>query len=207
MTSLAFEFSSDRRTVAVARNGQLLAQSTLERLRETPLPSLVSSVLTEAGVQPRGIDRLVVGLGPGSYTGVRLAISFAQGWHLGLGAPVVGISSLEALAATAGQIGGVTLLAVDAQRGEYAVAKAESGRLLEPPRLCSLDDIKTQMGTGLRVAGPDLGRSLPDAIALHPEAAWLAHQADQHEPSPPEQLAAVYLREASFVKAPTPRIA
>jgi tRNA threonylcarbamoyladenosine biosynthesis protein TsaB len=205
MTSLAFEFSSDRRTVAIARGGRILSCTTLERVRETPLPSLVAQVLTDAKVQSQDIDRLVVGLGPGSYTGVRLAISFAQGWHLGLGTPVVGISSLDALAAAAQDLAGVTLLAVDAQRGEYAVARAEGGRLTEPPRLCSLDDIKTQMGLGLRVAGPDLGPSVPGAIALHPEATWLSLQSDQHMPTPPEHLAPVYLREASFVKAPTPR--
>ena len=80
-----------------------------------------------------------------------------------------------------------------------------SGRLLEPPRLCSLDDIKSQMGSGLRVAGPDLGPALPDAIALHPEATWLALEAERRTPTPPEDLAPVYLREASFVKAPAPR--
>ena len=205
MTSLAFEFSSDRRTVAIARDGKILAHTTLERVRETPLPSLVAKTLADCGVQPEGIDRLVVGLGPGSYTGVRLAISFVQGWHLGRGTPVVAVSSLEALASAAQHLQGCTLLAVDAQRGEYAVARAESGRLLEPPRLCSLDDIKSQMGSGLRVAGPDLGPALPDAIALHPEATWLALEADRRTPTPPEELAPVYLREASFVKAPAPR--
>lgn len=205
MTSLAFEFSSDRRTVAVARERHVLAQTTLERVRETPLPSLVSRVLAEAGVHPRDVDRLVVGLGPGSYTGVRLAISFAQGWHLGLGTPVVGIPSLAALAAAAEHLEGVTLLAVDAQRGEYAVARTEAGRLLESPRLCSLDDIKTEMGQGLRVAGPDLGPALSDAMVLHPEARWLSLHEDGYAPTPPEELAAVYLREAAFVKAPTPR--
>ncbi len=205
MTSLAFEFSTDRRTVAIARDGLILAQSLLERVRETPLPSLVDQVLKEGGLQPIQIDRLVVGLGPGSYTGVRLAISFVQGWHLGQGTAVVGLSSLEALAAAAKHLDGRTLLAVDAQRGEYAVAMTESGHLTEPPRLCSLDDIKAQMGLGLRVAGPDLGITLPGAVALHPEATWLAVMADQCAPTPPERLAPVYLREAAFVKAPTPR--
>ncbi len=205
MTSLAFEFSTDRRAVAIARDGLILAQSLLERVRETPLPSLVDRVLKEGGLQPRQIDRLVVGLGPGSYTGVRLAISFVQGWHLGLGTEVVGLSSLEALAAASEYLEGRTLLAVDAQRGEYAVARAESGRLTEPPLLCSLDDIKAQMGLGLRVAGPDLGITLPGAVALHPKATWLAVMADQCAPTPPERLAPVYLREAAFVKAPTPR--
>lgn len=207
MTSLAFEFSSDRRSVAIARDGQILGQTTLERVRETPLPSLVDTVLTGCGIQPRDIDRLVVGLGPGSYTGVRLAISFAQGWNLGLGTPVIGISSLESVAASARHFEGVTLLAVDAQRGEYAVAKSEGGRLLEPARLCSLDELKAQMKLGLRVAGPDLGPSLAGAIGLHPEATWLALQSDRRDPVAPETLAPVYLREASFVKAPTPRSA
>lgn len=205
MTSLAFEFSSDRRTVAIARDGRILSRTTLERVRETPLPSLVARVLTDARVQCHDVDQLVVGLGPGSYTGVRLAISFAQGWHLGRGTPVVGISSLDALAAAAKDLEGVTLLAVDAQRGEYAVARAESGRLLEPPRLSSSDDIKAQMGLGLRVGGPDLGPGLPGAMALHPEATWLALEADRRASTPPEQLAPVYLREACFVKAPAPR--
>ena len=148
------------------------------------------------------IEQLVIGLGPGSYTGVRLAISVAQGWQLGTGVKTVGANSLENLARSVTQ---PTLLAVDAQRGEFATALAEAGRLIESVRLRTKAELLQRIIDGATVTGPDLERSLPGSRSLHPSARVALELAWAAPAVPAETLAPVYLREASFVKAPATR--
>ena len=70
---------------------------------------------------------IAVGLGPGSYTGIRAAIAMAQGWQLARGVKLLGVSSAEALAAQAQaeNIFGRVNLVIDAQRGEFYLATWE----------------------------------------------------------------------------------
>src|SRR5215831_4430849 len=103
----------------------LIGDAVIERCEIAPrrhaeliLP-MIESLLGEAGVTRRQIDGIAVGRGPGAFTGVRLAISVAQGLALGLDIPVVPVSSLAALAqdAPAKQSGSI-LAVIDARMGE-----------------------------------------------------------------------------------------
>jgi tRNA threonylcarbamoyladenosine biosynthesis protein TsaB len=202
MIALALEFSSDRRSVAVGRAGELLAEVTHLGTVNTPVFALIAEALRQASVEREDVWQLVVGVGPGSYTGVRIAISAAQGWQLATGATCVGVNSLENLARS---VTDRILLAVDAQRGEFASAWAEAGRLLEPIRLRSKDELLGRLGQGEWVGGPDLERLLPGARPLFPTAAGALALAVNAVAVPAETLAPSYLREASFVKAPPTR--
>jgi tRNA threonylcarbamoyladenosine biosynthesis protein TsaB len=202
MIALALEFSSDRRSVAVGRAGELLAEVTHLGTVNTPVFALIAEALRQASVKREQVGQLVVGVGPGSYTGVRIAISAAQGWQLATGATCVGVNSLENLARS---VTDRILLAVDAQRGEFASAWAEAGRLLEPIRLRSKDELLGRLGQGEWVGGPDLERLLPGARPLFPTAAGALALAVNAVAVPAETLAPSYLREASFVKAPPTR--
>jgi tRNA threonylcarbamoyladenosine biosynthesis protein TsaB len=202
MIALALEFSSDRRSVAVGRAGELLAEVTHLGTVNTPVFALIAEALRQASVEREDVGQLVVGVGPGSYTGVRIAISAAQGWQLATGATCVGVNSLENLARS---VTDRILLAVDAQRGEFASAWAEAGRLLEPIRLRSKDELLGRLGQGEWVGGPDLERLLPGARPLFPTAAGALALAVNAVAVPAETLAPSYLREASFVKAPPTR--
>jgi tRNA threonylcarbamoyladenosine biosynthesis protein TsaB len=93
---------------------------------------MCDEVLAEAGLARRDLDALAVGRGPGAFTGVRLAVSAAQGIALALGIPVVPVSSLAALAMQAPDDGNDVLAVIDARMGEvYAGVFRRSGDRVE----------------------------------------------------------------------------
>ncbi len=121
---LAIEGSGPRCSVALGDGGFVLGR-TLERPREhhaLVLP-LVSQLLADAGKQPADLDAIAFGRGPGSFTGVRIAVAFAQGLGFALSRPLVPVCSLEATALDAHSLAGDTpqthvAVAVDAHMGE-----------------------------------------------------------------------------------------
>lgn len=119
MNLLAIETATESCSVALLCEGGLSARSELapRRHAELLLP-MCESLLAEAGVARRDLDVLAVGCGPGAFTGVRLAISAAQGIAFALGIPVVPVSSLAALAAQAPDNGAPILAVIDARMGE-----------------------------------------------------------------------------------------
>src|SRR5262245_16791590 len=119
MKILALDFSTLRRSAGVIdENGSVLCEVTQEAQRAgSPFP-LTSEAL--AGLPPAEIDAIAVGLGPGSYTGIRSSLAIAQGWNLARNIPAAGISSAEAIAFAAFEKGlrGPAEVVIDAQRGE-----------------------------------------------------------------------------------------
>lgn len=96
---LALETSSRRGSVALYA-GEVVAEASHEipNAHGEQLGRLIDDCLGAAGWSKSQIDRLAVGIGPGSFTGLRVGIALAQGMALGLDRPLVGISSLVALA-------------------------------------------------------------------------------------------------------------
>src|SRR5580704_17317350 len=123
MTILALEFSSPQRSVAVLRMGDtpVVAEAIEAGGRNTTAFGMIEKVLAEAKIEREEIEFISVGLGPGSYTGIRAAIAIAQGWQLARGVKLLGVSSVEAIAmqAHAEKIYGRLNVVVDAQRSEY----------------------------------------------------------------------------------------
>ena len=99
MNLLAIETSTECCSVALACGDEVVVRSEVapRRHAELLLP-MCDAVLAEAGLSRRQLDAIAVGRGPGAFTGVRLAISAAQGIALALDLPVVPVSSLAALA-------------------------------------------------------------------------------------------------------------
>ena len=213
MKILAVEFSSDRRSVAVADGSLVLGTAAETGGRPTHTFALIGTALAQAGWEREQIELIAVGLGPGSYTGIRAAIALAQGWQLGLGVRLTGLSSVECLATQLGAMGasGCRTLIVDAQRNEFyrAVYEITTGGAheVEPLRIVTRSAIEAGLAAGELVVGPDADRWFPSARALDPDAAALARlAANRNEFLPGEKLEPIYLRETSFVKAPPPRV-
>lgn len=215
MWILALEFSSRVRTAAVWDSNNVTAAppavASESATRATPVFSLIETALRQAGTDRAAIQRVAVGLGPGSAMGIRAAIAVAQGWHLARGVSVVGANSLEVLAAglQAGGLRGRVHLVTDAQRGEWHLAGYE----LEPTgvrpgaalRLVPRDAVLTLLRAGEPVLGPDAAQVLPGARDAFPDAATLARLAARVEPAEaPELLEPVHLRAPTFAKATPP---
>ena len=211
MTILAVEFSSEHRSAAVLRGGKRLGLAAETGGRRAV--GLVEEALQKAGCEREEVEMIAVGLGPGSYTGIRGAIALAQGWQLGLGTRIIGISSVECLAAQAeaDKIFGTIDIVIDAQRNEFYLASYEikegSRRLLDPLHLAALAEIEKRDAAGGKIIGPEIAQWFPRAINLYPEAAALGTLAGSAtEFVPGEKLEPIYLRETAFKKAPPLRI-
>ena len=96
------------------------------------LLSMVEKVLTASGVEVAELQAVAVGQGPGSFTGIRIGVGVAQGLAYGVGCPMVGISSLEALALQA-EYDGTVIAGIDARMGEvYWCEYFKEGSKLSP---------------------------------------------------------------------------
>ncbi len=148
-----------------------------------------------------GIDRIGVTVGPGSFTGLRVGLAFAQGLGAALGLPVAGISTLDGLAASIGGEGSTAAL-IDARRGQVYARFWRDGVPEGPAGALSIEAARAraaELGAGLRLVGSGAGliaEAVADATVFDlagpaPEAlARLAAAADPAA-SPPRP---VYLR-------------
>ena len=207
MKILALEFSSPQRSVAVVHAGGFH-----EVLGSNEPFAMIEEALRDAKLEREQIDCIVVGLGPGSYTGIRSAISIAQGWQLARPIKLLGVSSAQAIAAQAqadGFTGRINVI-VDAQRGEIYIAGydlTESGlREIEPLRISSTAEV-SQRATGEALVGPEVTKWFPAGKVVFPRAAMVGRLAlTRTDFVAGEKLEPIYLRETQFVKAPPPRI-
>jgi tRNA threonylcarbamoyladenosine biosynthesis protein TsaB len=206
MTILALEFSSARRSVALARDGIVLSEAVEQTdSRGTNALGLIEKVLAEAKMSREAIAVIAVGLGPGSYTGIRAAIALAQGWQLATGVKLLGVSSAECLAAQAQaeKIFGRVNVVIDAQRGEFYLAGWEISptdlQAVLPLQIASAAEIEARISAGEICMGPEMER------ALFPLAAMVAQLAGlRNDFKTGEKLEPIYLRETNFIKTAPP---
>ncbi|MCI0748042.1 MAG: tRNA (adenosine(37)-N6)-threonylcarbamoyltransferase complex dimerization subunit type 1 TsaB [Verrucomicrobia subdivision 3 bacterium] len=211
MTILALEFSSARRSVAVLVPGaEPFCAVRADAERSTHAFELIERVLQEAGLERRAIDCIAVGLGPGSYTGIRVGIAIAQGWQLAAGVRLLGVSSADAIAAQARAAGvkGKAFCLIDAQRREYYLGAYDLDfdppRAVEPLAITSASAVSELAARGETLIGPE--PAVEGNRLIYPDAATLARLASlRTDFVPGERLEPIYLRETAFVKAAPPR--
>ena len=179
MKILALEFSSPQRSVAVVETNPPTDPATLSEIvdgegRITNALPLVEQSLREAGVEREQIDCLVVGIGPGSYTGIRSAIALAQGWQLAREIKLLAISSAECIAEQAWLLGlrGRTHIVIDGQRNEFYVATYEVGETLvqniAPLALATHAEVRTRLLGSDSIVGPEVKRWFPGGQIVFP---------------------------------------
>jgi tRNA threonylcarbamoyladenosine biosynthesis protein TsaB len=188
MLILAFDTATDVATSALVDDGELLGE---RASRAVTLLEDVDALLRQGGVRADAIDALVVGIGPGSFTGVRVGLATARGLSLALGVTVAGVSTLDALAAGAP---GATPV-IDARRREVFVLQHEPLVLppvdleLEPRTLC-VGDGAVRYRSVLEEKGAEVP---PDGDERHlPRARFHAQLARDFGPA--EAVEPLYLR-------------
>jgi tRNA threonylcarbamoyladenosine biosynthesis protein TsaB len=187
--TLAFDTATRVATAALVRDGTVLGERVS---RAVSVLEDADELLREAGAEQRDLTGLVVGTGPGSFTGLRLGLAAARGLAFALDVPVAGVSTLRALAA--GSPGALPV--VDAGRREVfvldgpepAVRKPEELEL-EPGTFC-VGDGALRYRAVLESHGAEIP---PDDDERHlPRARF--HAALASDFGPAEEIEPLYLR-------------
>ena len=151
---LALDTSTSTASVALFDGIQVLSETTWLAGREhsSRLMVEVQVALERVGRRSADVTGLVVACGPGSFTGVRVALSVAKGIAAAPGIPAWGVSSLDVLALAAGIVDLPVRVVLQAGRGRYATALYR-GIPVEPPRLATLDQLEDLIAEPTLVVG------------------------------------------------------
>ncbi|WP_333607588.1 tRNA (adenosine(37)-N6)-threonylcarbamoyltransferase complex dimerization subunit type 1 TsaB [Arsukibacterium sp.] len=129
MKLLALDTSTEACSVALLHDQQLLSLDEVcpQQHSKRILP-MVQQLLSDSGLNLSQLDGIVFGQGPGSFTGVRIGVSVAQGLAFGADLPVYGVSTLAAMAQAAHQLKGASqvIAAIDARMSEVYLAAFQS---------------------------------------------------------------------------------
>jgi tRNA threonylcarbamoyladenosine biosynthesis protein TsaB len=209
---LGIETSCGRGSVALVEGTTTICTLTHERenAHGESIQPLIQQALSDAGWSPASLDRIAVGTGPGSFTGLRVGIALAQGISEGLELPLIGVSSLRAMAlALPAQRTGARCSVLDARRGELFVGMyTPEGAELRPEHLvtgaAALEQLGREFANGIVFVGSAgvLGH-LPTENVFHspetdlPHARWTALAA-RSLPTP-ATVVPLYIRHAVAV--------
>lgn len=139
----------------------------------TRLLEMVDELLAQAGLEIGAVERIAVGTGPGTFTGLRVGMATARALAQGLGCELAPVSSLQALAhgasgaeraADGNGAPSPFLAAIDARRGEiFAAAYSPSGDLLTAPRALAPEEV----GDVIAAAGPGAVKAMGDGAVRY----------------------------------------
>lgn len=207
MRAIAVETATTATAVAVRDDGRLLEEVVDVGRRHTEaLAPAAARMLAAVGIEPGDLDLVVVDVGPGLFTGLRVGIAFAKGLCLATGAALHGVSSTEVLAAGAFEGGatGTVLAVVDARRGEVFAGRYARGAHapveLGAPEVLAPEVLASRIGEGeVTLVG--------DGAARYAEL--FAHGTATHlvglvVPSPASALRLVAARMAAGAPMPEP---
>jgi tRNA threonylcarbamoyladenosine biosynthesis protein TsaB len=186
MLTLAIETSGLAGSVALVRDGELLAERELSQTGRRHARTLVvelRDMLAATQLQPRDCHVIAVSIGPGSFTGLRVGVACAKTFAYATGAHVVGVDTLEAVAANSpGSVHLVDVIA-DAQRGDVYLAtyrrdSAHCWPRETDVRIVALQTWLAERSSEAFVSGPGLETyqaQVPENLRVLPPACWRPH--------------------------------
>jgi len=223
MAILAFDTCLGALSVALryrAANGDWLIREAYEA-RQTGhaerLMPMIAEVMAAAGRTFQDVERFAVTVGPGTFTGVRVGVAAARAFGLAASRPVVGISSLEVIAARGQALLGPDaasrplLVAVDARRGALYCALHGAPGIAGTPALLSAEEAarlaRSQgalvIGSGAPLVAEAAGPAVETALdVIEPHARFLAQLAAERPPS--DNVSPLYLRAPDVKPQPEP---
>ena len=182
MKILALDTATDSCSVAATDDGTLAAELTIRKnqTHSKHLMELIHSVLEIAGFGVGDLDGLAVTVGPGSFTGLRIGISTIKGLAHALDKPVVGVSTLEALARQCGQTSYLICSMLDARKNEVYAAtyRFDADQLVQKTNARAMipeavvEDIKSPcvfIGTGARLYRQNIAAAAGSLAHFVPE--------------------------------------
>lgn len=189
-------------SVAVLDGETILAHrfDEMARGQAEALAPMVEQTMQQAGIGFGALERLAVTTGPGTFTGQRVGLAFMRGLRVALKKPLIGVTTLEAMAFATGAERAAAIH--DAKRDEAYLLLWEGGEIVLSPTVMSFKDALTRIrnfgrcalcGTGAAAAKAELGVELALTEIRQPDALWVARLALTRAPSdtPPAPL---YLR-------------
>jgi tRNA threonylcarbamoyladenosine biosynthesis protein TsaB len=203
---LALDASTPVTTVALARGTgrEVLAEVSLTArgASETLLPA-IHAALDLAGEDLGSVGRVLAGVGPGTFTGIRIVAATARALSAGTGIPLSKNSTLDALAAPARSYSGDVLAVLDARRGQvfarrYSEDGPTTGIYCLTPEELSVEGGPLVVGDGAvryRGALSGLGRIPPEDSPLHRVTAVGHVISADLSPVSPDELVPIYVRE------------
>lgn len=210
MKIVAIDTVTDRCSAALAIDGEYRVRSETSRNRHSSLIlPMIGQLLAEAGIVIGDVDAIAFDRGPGSFTGVRIGAGVAQGLAFAADLPVVGVSSLQALAAACGR--DQVLAAIDARMGQvyWALIRNDSNSAdsreehLDDPSRVRVDCSDVHgVGSGWDAYSDILEGAAKSPVSwtpgCHPGADWVARLAGEllcnGGGDAPETALPVYLR-------------
>ncbi|WP_413111340.1 tRNA (adenosine(37)-N6)-threonylcarbamoyltransferase complex dimerization subunit type 1 TsaB [Thaumasiovibrio sp. DFM-14] len=210
---LAVDTATENCSVALRVGNDVIHRSAIApREHTTKILPMVDEVLAEGGMTLSQLDALAFGRGPGSFTGVRIGIGIAQGLAFGADLPMVGVSTLEAMAQACYRQHGAeqVLTAIDARMGELYWAQYQRNggiwhccgeeQVIAPEELQinQQDGVWLSAGTGwdaYPTLAEQLGMNITPSGILFPDAQDMVMLVDMQQQVSAEEAEPVYLRD------------
>ena len=148
MLILGLDTSGDTCSVAIVKDAECLAEYNFAHHRKLTerLPGLVEFLLNDTGLTLTDMDAFAVGLGPGSFTGVRVGVTMVKTWGEVLGKRVVGVSSLDVVARSVSGTGAPVVAVVPSRKDEVIAAfyKPDKPRPVFDPKVLPTSEVIAQ---------------------------------------------------------------
>jgi tRNA threonylcarbamoyl adenosine modification protein YeaZ len=206
MITLAIDTSTPHGSIALLADDALLLQEVF--VSERSHSALLFAALEKARALADHVDQIAIGLGPGSYAGVRIAIAAALGLRLAFGAKLVGIPSVAALNTSDGATWPAQYIVIgDARRDSFYFSQIENGVCVTGPLLATEAELRERLSaTTLPIYATEPVPQFPEAKIAQPSAVKLAVLASTNTGiTATDNFDPIYLREPHITQPKKPQ--